>query len=107
MPELKVTAYSYMIGEGTAGGGSDTHGISLTGKAKVSDTLKVNYRAEYAVQDDPSMENSGNPAKETVDATYYNLELGMNMNGFLAGAGYESLSGDGDGAENDNEDDDE
>lgn len=98
MDELTVTGYSYMIGEGTAGGGTDTHGISLTGTAKVSDTLNVNYRAEYAIQDDPTMENSGNPANETRDATYYNLELGMNMSGILAGAGYEVLSGDSDGA---------
>ncbi|MDA7817170.1 alginate export family protein [Sulfurimonas sp.] len=99
MPELKVTAYSYMIGEGTAGGGSDTHGISLTGKTKVSDSLSLNYALEYAVQDDPTMENSGNPAKETKDASYYNLALGMNMSGFLAGVNYEVLSGDGGGDE--------
>ena len=93
MPELKVTGYSYMIGEGTAGGGTDTHGIALTGNVAL-DGMKVNYRAEYAMQDDPSMEASGyNGAAQKADADYMRIDLGMNMGGILAGIGYESLSG--------------
>lgn len=93
MPELKVTAYGYLIGEGTEGGGSDTYGISLTGGIAVSNGVKLDYRAEYATQTDPSMENSGNPTTENLDANYYNLELGANISGVLAGVKYESFSG--------------
>ncbi|MCF6309358.1 MAG: alginate export family protein [Sulfurimonas sp.] len=90
MPELKVTAYGYLIG--TEG---DTYGLALTGKLAVSDGIKINYRAEYATQTDPSMEKSGtNASVVDVDADYYRLALGVNANGILAGVGYESLSGE-------------
>ena len=94
MPELKVTAYSYMIGEGTSGA-SDTYGLSLTGKLPVSDGLTLNYRAEYAMQDDPSMENAGLASNSNVqvDAEYYKLEAGIAANGILGGLAYELLSG--------------
>lgn len=99
MDELAVTGYGYLISEGTGGaaGGSDTYGIALTGDIK-ADGVKVNYRAEYATQTDPTMENSGSTGNLKVDANYYNLELGMNMSGVLAGLRYEVLSGDSDGA---------
>lgn len=87
MPELKVTAYSYMLGSL-----HDTYGLSLTGDVAVNDGLKVSYRAEYATQTDATMEDSTNTSADA-DATYYNLTLGMNMGGILAGLGYESLSG--------------
>lgn len=97
MPELKVTAYDYMIGAGTGvtttAGGSDTYGIALTGDVAVSDALKLNYRAEYAKQTDATMENSGVNASANVDADYMNFELGANMSGILVGAQYEVLSG--------------
>ncbi|MBW6488506.1 alginate export family protein [Sulfurimonas sp.] len=94
MPELKATAYAYMIGEGTAGGSHDTYGLALTGDVAVSDGVKLNYRAEYATQTDPSLENSGyNGAEVKADADYMNFELGANVNGFLVGARYEVLSG--------------
>ncbi|MBE0514440.1 alginate export family protein [Sulfurimonas sp.] len=101
MPELKATAYAYMIGEGTAGHktGSDTYGLALTGNVAVADGVKLNYRAEYATQTDASMENSGfSGASSDVDADYMNFELGANVSGILAGLGYEVLSGDSDGA---------
>jgi len=97
MPELKVTAYSYMIGAGTAGTnttngvGSDTYGVALTGKVAASDSLKLNYRVEYATQTNPTMENSGNTSTSDVNANYYNLNVGVNANGILAGLGYELL----------------
>ncbi|MDT8338222.1 MAG: alginate export family protein [Sulfurimonas sp.] len=95
MPELKATAYAYLIGEGTAGGSHDTYGLALTGNVAVSDGVKLNYRAEYAMQTDPTMENSGyNGAEVKADADYMNFELGANVSGFLLGARYEVLSGD-------------
>lgn len=94
MPELKVTGYSYMIGEGTTGA-SDTYGLSLTGKVPVSDGVSFKYRAEYAIQDDPSMENSGLASNSNVqvDAEYFKLEAGIAANGILGNIAYESLSG--------------
>lgn len=84
---LKATAYAYMIGST-----HDTYGLSLTGKMAVSDGVKINYRAEYATQDDSSMDNSG-MGEGKADADYYNLKLGMNMGGILAGVNYEVQSG--------------
>lgn len=102
MDELKVTAYGYLIGEGTstAVGGADTYGMSLTGNVNAIDGVKLDYRAEYATQTDPSMESSGLAAGSNVkaDANYYNIELNADISGFLAGIQYEVLSGDGDGA---------
>ena len=82
MPELKVTAYSYMLGSE-----HDTYGLALTGKI-----AGVNYRAEYATQDDSSMDDSG-MGEAKADADYFNVTLGTNLSGVLVGAGYESLSG--------------
>ncbi|MDQ1243697.1 MAG: Alginate exp protein [Campylobacterota bacterium] len=94
MDELKATAYGYLIGQGTGGStGSDTYGLALTGDVKVSDGLKVSYRAEYAVQTDPSMENSGVTGNVDVDADYMNFTVDADVSGFLAGAQYEVLSG--------------
>jgi hypothetical protein len=89
MPELKITAYDYMIASL-----SDTYGIALTGKINAG--AKLSYRAEYAMQSDPTMEYSVKNVK--ADADYYNLDLGANFSGILAGANYEVLSGaDGNG----------
>lgn len=108
MPELKVTVYDYMLGAGTGatyadnlggkiGVGSDTYGIALTGDVKVSDGVKLAYRAEYAKQTDATMENSSfvdaNPSKNNVDADYMNFQLDAEVSGVLAGAQYEVLSG--------------
>lgn len=95
MDELKVTAYDYMIGTGTAGGmGSDTYGVALTGDIKAADGVKVGYRAEYANQTDATMENSGfDNSTSNVDADYMNFQLNADVSGFLVGAQYEVLSG--------------
>ena len=82
MPELKVTAYSYMLGSE-----HDTYGVALTGKV-----AGVTYRAEYATQEDSSIDDSG-MGEAKADADYYNIQLGTNLSGVLVGAGYESLSG--------------
>ena len=103
MDALTVTAYDYMLGSGTGdntgaanGVGSDTIGIALTGKPKLGDGLTLNYRAEYAIMTDPTMDNSNiasTGVNDGYDANYYNLELGMNMGGILAGINYEVQSG--------------
>jgi len=84
MPALKVTAYDYMIA-----GAHDTYGLALTGNVKL-DMAKLNYRAEYALQKDSTMEIHNSNGK--ADAHYYNLDLGANVSGILAGANYEVLS---------------
>ena len=88
MPELKVTAYAYLIGSV-----HDTYGLSLTGNVPVNSSLKINYRAEYATQDDASLDKSDGPDNVKANADWYNINVGMNMNGVIAAVGYESLSG--------------
>jgi hypothetical protein len=84
-PALKVTAYDYMIASF-----ADTYGIALTGNVKL-DVAKLNYRAEYAHQTDASMKIHDVSRKANAD--YYNLDLGANFSGILAGVNYEVLSG--------------
>ena len=94
MPELTVTAYDYMI-ENFA----DHIGIRLTGTFNLND-LKLKYAAEYAVQNDPSIDESDDPLyspNRSQDADYYNVNLSGVYNGFIAGVGYEVLSDKGDG----------
>ncbi len=89
MPELKVTAYDYMIANI-----HDTYGIALTGKINTG-MAKLNYRAEYALQNDATMEKGvQTPTTGKADAYYYNLDLGANISGILAGVNYEFLSGE-------------
>lgn len=85
---LSITAYDYMLAIGDKNVDSDTIGLALTGKIDAG--AKLTYRAEYAIQRDATMEyGSAAPA----DATYYNLDLGANISGFLVGVNYEVLSG--------------
>ncbi len=88
MDELTVTAYDYMIASQ-----HDTIGLALTGKVDVG--AKLTYRAEYAMQTDATMEYGSAPTQKDkkADATYMNLDLGVNMSGVLAGINYEMLSG--------------
>ena len=81
---LTVTAYDYMLSSI-----SDTMGLALTGKIDAG--AKLSYRAEYAQQSNPTMEYRVKNVK--ADASYYNLDLGANMSGVLAGINYEVLSG--------------
>ena len=80
---LTVTAYDYMLASI-----SDTYGAALTGNIDAG-VAKLDYRAEYAKQTDPSLEYQVKNVK--ADAQYYNLDLGANISGFLAGLNYESL----------------
>ncbi len=102
-PALKITVYDYMItangraiGQSNIGGlGADTYGAALTGKMDFSGA-KLNYRAEYAMQNDATMkmqEIPGNEDNYKADADYYNLDLGANISGVIVGVNYEFLSG--------------
>ncbi len=81
---LTVTAYSYMLGSI-----SDTYGVALTGKTKAGD-VGITYRAEYAMQTDASLEMKSF-GKADRDSEYYNIDLGVNLSGILAGVNYEVL----------------
>ncbi|MDM5270613.1 alginate export family protein [Sulfurovum sp. zt1-1] len=85
MPEMKLSAYGYLIGSS-----SNTYGLMASGKVGM-----FNYIAEVATQQDASLEykNAGEPA---VDAMYFRGDISTNYNGFILGAAYESI-GDADG----------
>ncbi|MDH4944170.1 hypothetical protein [Sulfurimonas sp. C5] len=83
---LKVTAYDYMIADAY-----DTVGFALTGDIS-ADFSKFDYRAEFAQQNDATMNIHGG-AKTQADASYYNLDFGANISGVIAGVNYEFLSG--------------
>lgn len=86
-PMFKITAYDYMISSS-----SDTIGMALTGDLPLA-AAKVAYRAEYASQGDASRDTDSAHKDVKADAYYYNLDALANINGLLAGAGYEFLSG--------------
>jgi len=85
MKELSITAYDYMIGSV-----HDTYGLALTGKVN-ADIAKLSYRIEGARQSDASLDYTTSDVQ--ADAYYYNLDLGANVSGILAGVNYEVLSG--------------
>ena len=83
---LKVTAYSYMLASL-----NNTYGAALTGKLGYSG-MKFNYRLEFARQTDPTLfDNSNHNTGTDVAASYYNIAVGTNISGVLAGLDYESL----------------
>ncbi len=93
-PAITATVYDYMI-ENFA----DHIGIRLTGTYNLNG-IKLKYTGEYAVQNDPSLDDSDHPLyspTRSEDADYYNLNLAGAYNGFIAGIGYEVLSDKGDG----------
>jgi len=94
MPELTVTAYDYMIQNF-----ADHIGIRATGKVNAG-SVKIGYEAEYAIQDDPSLDESDEPlysATRKQDADYYKVGASASVSGFTFGAAYEVLSDKGDG----------
>ncbi len=96
MNELTVTAYDYMLS--LNGYGSDTYGAAATGNIDAG-MAKLDYRAEYAKQKDASLtyqRTNVNKAGYKADAQYYNLDLGANVSGVLAGVNYEVLSSNAD-----------
>jgi len=90
MDALTLTGYAYMIEDI-----HDTYGIAATGKLGLGSNMGLTYRAEYATQTDPSLEDL--TTNQTADADYYNLEATVNMSGFLVGAKYEVLGAGNDG----------
>jgi len=89
MPELTLTGYGYLLEDI-----HDTWGIAATGTIDAG-FGKLNYRAEYAMQTDPSFDDFTTNA--TADADYYNLQATLNANGILIGAQYEVQSAGKDG----------
>jgi len=82
---VHLTGYAYLVGST-----HDTYGLALTGSPKVGE-VTLNYRAEYALQGDASLEKDS--VEGNADASYYSLALGGAYHGFLAGVNYEVLSG--------------
>jgi len=85
MKELSVTGYGYLLSSI-----HNTYGVALTGKVDAG--AKLSYRAEYAIQKNATLE-TGSAGKPNANANYYNLDLGANVSGILAGLNYEVLSG--------------
>lgn len=90
MPELTLTAYDYMVASY-----ADHIGIRATGKVKL-DAATLKYEAEYAIQNDASLEEE-NQGKPNQDASYYKVAVDATMSGFTVGAGYEVLGEKGSG----------
>ena len=88
---IKVTGYTYLLGSH-----SDTYGLALTGGIPVADGVKLNYRAEYAMMTDATLETK-NAGKPVNDSTYINLDVNTNLNGILVGLNYEILGDDTNG----------
>ena len=94
---IKVTGYAYLLSNvRTDGGvnaynGSDTYGVAATGKIAASDSIKLDYRAEVAIQTDPTLKYGTIADQGQMDALYYNVDVGANFSGILAGINYESL----------------
>lgn len=83
MVAIKVTGYAYLLASI-----SDTFGGYVSGTIK-SDDLSLGYRAEYAVQSDPSLEYRVEDVK--ADASYMNVDLQLGYAGAFIGANYEML----------------
>ena len=84
-----LTAYAYLLDFATAAANScATYGASLTGTAPVSATVKVSYRAEYAIQRDYADNPTG------YDTDYYVLEIGAAFQPVTIALGYEVLGSD-------------
>ena len=81
-----VSGYAYLLANI-----HDTYGLRVNGKIPVSDSIKLNYAAAYAMQTDNSLEYGSGLTEKTIDASYYDLVLGANMNGFILQAEYEVL----------------
>ena len=93
---VKVTAYDYMLslenGSKTTNFAADTYGVAFTGDVLAAGA-KIAYRAEYAQQGNSTFDTVNTNTEGKHDASYYNLDALANINGILAGAGYEFLSG--------------
>jgi len=91
---IKLTGYAYLLGSY-----SDTYGLAATGKIAAGDSVKLTYRAEFAMQTDSTLEEVSGVSGDTslrTDSMYYNIDVGANISGFLVGLNYEVLGGDDD-----------
>lgn len=80
---VKVAGYAYLLAST-----SDTYGAYVTGKVPVGG-IKIGYRAEYAMQSDPTLEYRVEDVK--ADASYMNFDVSAAMSGAFAGVNYEVL----------------
>jgi hypothetical protein len=72
LPTGTLTAYAYLLQfDNSAANSTATYGLSFAGSAKLAETLKLSYRAEFATQSD--YRNS--PLSYRAD--YHALELGL------------------------------
>jgi hypothetical protein len=88
----RFVGYAYLLGLTNGAGANNscaTYGGYFAGNAPVVDKLTVDYRAEFAWQ-----ENYGD-SKLNYSADYVNLEAGANYQPFAAGAGWEDLGSGG------------
>ena len=83
---LKITAYSYLLASI-----HDTYGLSATGKIALGKNANISYRAEYAIQKDPTLEYRVKDVK--ADASYMNIDAAVSVVGIFGGVNYEVLSG--------------
>jgi len=96
-PYAKLGAYAYLLEiESSQANSSDTYGGYLSGNYPTG-TIKWNYRAEYATQDDNSESPSSGPLS-SFDLDYYHLKIGAKCDRAKldCGLGYEVLEGNGD-----------
>lgn len=92
----KLVGYAYLLEiESSQANSSDTYGAYLNGKYPIGD-VKLNYRAEYATQDDNDESPSIGPLS-SFDLDYYHFELGAQCDKTKLdlGVGYEVLEGNG------------
>ncbi|HVU08120.1 MAG TPA: hypothetical protein VHG89_06220 [Verrucomicrobiae bacterium] len=82
------TGYDYLLDLRNLAGDAnscETFGGAFAGNAPVTDKIAADYRAEFAYQKNWA----GSPLR--YDATYYNLEGGLNLKPVAFGGGYEVL----------------
>ncbi|UFS63244.1 hypothetical protein LOH54_03735 [Sulfurimonas sp. HSL-3221] len=87
---LTVSLFNYMLADI-----HDTYGIRLSGVVPV-EGIKFDYAASYAMQTDATLDYALDTAPK-IDASYYDVALGANISGLIAGAEYEVL-GDASGS---------
>lgn len=87
MPQLKITAYGYLITNI-----SNTYGINARGDIGLTKDIKFSYLGEYAVQKDPYTKYNV-ATKPKVDADFYRVEAKLSGYGFFGIAGYERFQG--------------
>ena len=84
---IKLTGYAYMLDSA-----SDTFGLAATGKIAMGDSAKLDYRAEFAMQQEASFQDMYDTSLFGT-SMYANLDVGANISGFLVGLNYELLGG--------------